>query len=156
MNFFMQQFGISFKHYSLENVLRFADYLIDMSVQKYGKPLVYLIEKLYMHSIYDEAKHFWKANEELVGRHLSEHIKSELLSHEIEYPIEDIKDVFGPITASSSAVGYLQVPEKLKVHFIDTDDKLSLIDLLQETEVANEPIGIDSEWRPSMNIFHQT
>ena len=29
MNFYMQQFGVSWKHYNMENVLRLADFLVD-------------------------------------------------------------------------------------------------------------------------------
>lgn len=31
MNFYMMQFGVSFKHYHMESVLRLADYLVDYS-----------------------------------------------------------------------------------------------------------------------------
>lgn len=30
MNFYLNQFGVSFKHYSMENTLRLADYLVDV------------------------------------------------------------------------------------------------------------------------------
>lgn len=66
MNFYLNQFGVSFKHYSMENCLRLADYLIDVGPQKYGKPLCYLIEKLHKHEILDEAKHLFEGNKELV------------------------------------------------------------------------------------------
>jgi hypothetical protein len=56
MNFFMGQFGVSFKHYSQQNILRLADYLMDYSPQKYGKPLAFLIERLIKHGNLDEAK----------------------------------------------------------------------------------------------------
>lgn len=109
---------------------------------------------MFAHSILDEAKHFWQSNLELVDRHLSDFIKSELTKHEIEYPIEPIKDTFGPITASSPAVRYLRVPESLQVLEVNAEDKIHLIDLLAPSET--EPLGIDCEWRPSMNIFHVT
>ena len=66
MNFYLNQFGVSFKHYSMENTLRLADYLIDFGPQRYGKSLSYLIEKLHKHYILDEAKHLYVQNKSLV------------------------------------------------------------------------------------------
>ena len=66
MTFYLNQFGVSFKHYSMENTLRLADYLVDVGPQKYGKSLTYLIEKLHKHYILDEAKHFYDTNRQLV------------------------------------------------------------------------------------------
>ena len=92
MNFYLNQFGVSFKHYSMENTLRLADYLVDVGPQKYGKSLTYLIEKLHKHEILDEAKHFYEQNKSLVEGHLSEFIKSELDKHEIDLEIDPLQD----------------------------------------------------------------
>ena len=63
MNILMNKFGVSFfKHYSRQNVLRLADYLIDYSSQNYGRPLVWFIEKLFSHSNLDEAKFLYENN----------------------------------------------------------------------------------------------
>ena len=70
MNFYMQQFGVSFKHYSMQNVLRLADYLVDHGPQKYGKPLAFLIEKLVKHDNLDEAKHIFDLNKSMVEKHI--------------------------------------------------------------------------------------
>lgn len=72
MNFYMKQFGVSFKHYSMDNVLRLAEYLTDFNLQNYGKPLAFLIEKLVHHELFDEAKHLTDLNANLVRRHLKE------------------------------------------------------------------------------------
>jgi hypothetical protein len=110
-----------------------------------------LIEKLHKYSILDEAKHFYDQNRGLVERHLSEFIKSELDAHEIEVEIEGIPDFFGPVSKSSKSVEYFSLPESVKVHVIDSEQQISKLDLLSR----EEPIGIDSEWRPSMNVFHK-
>jgi hypothetical protein len=72
MNFFMGQFGVSFKHYSMQNILRLADYLTDYSSQKYGKPLAFLVERLFKHGNLDEAKYLAEKHRDQVWRHLSE------------------------------------------------------------------------------------
>ena len=42
------------------------------------------------------------------------------------------------------------------VYFLDTEEGLKMFDLFELTKEADEPIGIDSEWRPSMNVFHES
>lgn len=65
--------------------------------------------------------------------------------------MEEIKDTFGPVTSSSPGVRYLSLPDGFAVHFIGDEASVEKFELLSGSD---EPIGIDSEWRPSMNVFH--
>ena len=65
-----------------------------------------------------------------------------------------IRDTFGPLLSSSAGLKYFDLPKSVNVHLIDTEDKIDLIHKLNES--GDEPIGIDSEWRPPLNVFHQT
>ena len=96
---------MSFKHYSIQNVLRLADYLVDQSPQCYFKPISILVTKLYKHGCLDEAKHICSKFEKQISKHLSEFVFQEIEKHKIEegLEIEEIKDVFGPVTTSSGA-----------------------------------------------------
>ncbi len=53
---------------------------------------------------------------------------------------------------------YLELPKTVTIHYIDSEDKLDLFDNLSPSpeipEEDPEPIGIDSEWRPTLNVFH--
>lgn len=100
MTFYINQFGVSFKHYSMQNVLRLADYLVDYGPQQYGKPLAYLIERLHKNDVLDEAKHLLDNNFELVKEHLSDHLIKTLGEHVIEEgaEIDEIHDNFGPVS----------------------------------------------------------
>jgi len=53
-------------------------------------------------------------------------------------------DSFGPINSNC-----LKVSPSINVHFVDTEDKVSLLDRL----VGAPMIGMDSEWRPSIKPF---
>ena len=90
MNFYCNQFGVSFKHYSIQNVLRLADFLVDHSPQQYGKPIAFLIEKLIKHDLMDEAKQIYNDNMNLVDKWLSQYILDNIIQHEIEYEVEPI------------------------------------------------------------------
>ena len=70
--------------------------------------------------------------------------------------MEEITDINGPVTQSTPAVKYLKLPENIVTHIIDSEMNLNKLDLLKESLKDDEPIGIDSEWRPTMNVFHQT
>lgn len=129
--------------------MRLADFLVDHGGQKYGKPLAYFIERLFAHDNLDEAKQIFDENRELVEKNLSDHIKKELDNHQIELEIEPISDKFGPITASSKSLRYLQMP--IDVTIIDKEDQ----DFLKLIMAVDEPLGIDLEWRPSLNVFHE-
>jgi hypothetical protein len=122
MNFFLNQFGVSFKHYSMENTMRLADYLVDVGPQRYGKSLTYLIEKLHKHDILDEAKHLFDSNKSLVEHHLSDFIKSDLDKHEIELEIDPLEDSFGPVSKSSKSIEYFKLPNKFQVHVIENEE----------------------------------
>jgi hypothetical protein len=98
MNFYMGQFGVSFKHYSMENVLRLAEYLTDYNLQNYGKPLAYLIERLVVHENMDEARHLLDTDINDVRKYLTDVTLEEIDKHIIEDPIEKISDAFGPVT----------------------------------------------------------
>ena len=99
----------------------------------------------------DEAKHFYEQNKSLVEGHLSEFIKGELEKHEIDLEIDPLADSFGPISQSSKSMEYFHLPKKFQVYVIEREDQISSLDLLSK----EDPIGIDSEWRPSMNVFHK-
>ena len=69
--------------------------------------------------------------------------------------IGEIIDVDGPITAKTKEFAYFSLPKNSKIHLIDTEETVSLLDLLDETVGIDEPLGIDCEWRPSMSVFHK-
>lgn len=154
VNFFMQLFEVSFKHYSMENVLRLADFLADLGDQKYFKPLAYFIARLHAHSNLDEAKHIYQQYEKYLESHLSKVIIEDIEKTEIELEIEEIRDGFEPLTTSSKALMYLSLPPSVEFLLVDSEDSLSRFKLLV-SENAGEPLGIDTEWRPPLNIFHK-
>lgn len=98
----------------MQNVLRLADYLVDHGPQKYGKPLAFLIEKLVKHDNLDEAKHIFDLNKPMVEKHLTDHMKNIINEVEIELEVEEIQDKFGPLSQSSVALKYLDLPVKDK------------------------------------------
>ena len=63
------------------------------------------------------------------------------------------------MTSTASTI-YLELPKSVTIHYIDSDDKLYLLDNLSpslENPMINlEPLGIDSEWRPTLNVFHNS
>jgi hypothetical protein len=80
-------------------VLRLADYLSDFSSEnRYGRPLAYLIERLFAHSCLEEAKYLLDVNRDYVAQHLSQYHVEELAKVEMSEDMEDIKDTFGPVT----------------------------------------------------------
>mmetsp|Transcript_1928 Transcript_1928/g.2759 ORF Transcript_1928/g.2759 Transcript_1928/m.2759 type:complete len:118 (+) Transcript_1928:1428-1781(+) len=74
-----------------------------------------------------------------------------------EETLPPIEDSFGPLTASTKSVHYLHLPsdDGFQFHLIDTEDKIEN-ELRSFINDGDEPVGIDSEWRPSMNVFHQS
>ena len=49
----------------------------------------------------------------------------------------------------------MKIPESVQIHIIDSEESVELLGLLDKTSKDDEPLGIDSEWRPSMNVFHK-
>ena len=71
---------------------------------------------------------------------------------ELEYGFDPLKDSFEPVSYSAFE-HYLQIPKGVKVHFIQSEQDLELLSgFLQDSEA----VGIDTEWRPAVNIFHNT
>ena len=111
--------------------MRLADFLVDHGPQGYGKPLAYLIEKLAQCSDnMDEAKQLYNANSGLVDKFLSEFMVKRLTEHKIEQIFDEIPDTFAPLTPSSISMHYLELPKAVQIHYIDSDEKLSLFDNL--------------------------
>ena len=104
----------------------------------------------------DEAKHIFNQNYSMIENHITDHMKQIINDVQIELEIESIHDQFGPVSQSSSILRYLNLPDldQYKVFFVDSESDIDKIDLLMATTDEDEPIGIDSEWRPSMNVFH--
>jgi len=72
-----------------------------------------------------------------------------LSAYKYEEEVGTIPDTFGPLSQSGKTIHYLSVPNDLNIHLIDSEDKLNLLD-----DLSDEPLGIDSEWRPTLNVFH--
>lgn len=52
-------------------------------------------------------------------------------------------------------MAHFALPKNSKIHLIDNEETVPLLDLINETIEMDEPLGIDCEWRPSMNVFHK-
>lgn len=69
--------------------------------------------------------------------------------------IGEIIDTPGPITENTKEMAHFALPKNSKIHLIDNEETVPLLDLINETIEMDEPLGIDCEWRPSMNVFHK-
>ena len=53
---------------------------------------------------------------------------------------------------------YLELPKSVQIHYIDSEEKIGLFDYLgpapENPFDDPDPLGIDSEWRPTLNVFH--
>lgn len=96
-------------------------------------------------------------NFDLVKKHLSEFLIKTLGEHVIEdgAEIEEIHDSFGPVSTSSKSFEYFKMPNSCNFYVIDQEEDAGKVGLLVDSAKDDEPIGIDCEWRPSMNVFHK-
>ena len=59
------------------------------------------------------------------------------------------------MSPSNQSLEFLYLPKSVSIHIIDKEEDAGKAELLMETAENDEPIGIDCEWRPSMNVFHK-
>ena len=130
-----------------------ADYLIDHGPQKYGRGLGWLIEKLADNKRESMASYLYEQNKDLVHKYLAEDLIEILKQFKDEFSYTPIVDKFEPLTESNESVYYLAQPKNMETLFIDSEEGL---EKLTKLILDDTVIGIDLEWRPNMNVFHQT
>ena len=70
------------------------------------------------------------------------------LNYRAEQDYKPAEDLFEPISSPSES--YLRLPENIKIEFIDTEERVKLLEEL----VNSRYIGVDSEWRVQVHKWH--
>lgn len=91
-----------------------------------------MIDKLHKNNHYDIAKFFLDQNDELVRQYLSKIILDNLDAHTIPETVKigKIIDVDGPVTENTKEFAYFGLPKNSKIHLVDTEESVPLLDLL--------------------------